>query len=252
MDMPTSRRGTHLAARDRRLALGGGCWVALAARWAEAVVARIDAGLATGSLDATLPDGRRVRLGGRAPGPAAAIVLANWMPVVRLMLVGIGGVRARAFRRRLDLARPGSDLRAVRRQPDDARQRGAGARACRGSLNRLVRAVEERLRPRRNIEFHYDLGNDFYAAWLDPGMTYSSALFDADRRPRSRADAQDPRAARRGRGPARRPACSRSAAAGAASPRSRRATMARTSTASRCRPSSSPTPARGVPGRPSA
>jgi cyclopropane-fatty-acyl-phospholipid synthase len=30
---------------------------------------------------------------------------------------------------------------------------------------------------RKNIEFHYDLGNDFYAAWLDPGMTYSSAVF---------------------------------------------------------------------------
>lgn len=30
---------------------------------------------------------------------------------------------------------------------------------------------------RRNIEAHYDMGNDFYALWLDPGMTYSSALF---------------------------------------------------------------------------
>lgn len=30
---------------------------------------------------------------------------------------------------------------------------------------------------RRNIAAHYDLGNAFYAAWLDPGMTYSSALF---------------------------------------------------------------------------
>ncbi|TVR96739.1 MAG: class I SAM-dependent methyltransferase [Rhodospirillales bacterium] len=41
-----------------------------------------------------------------------------------------------------------------------------------------------RLRPntrrgsRRNIAFHYDLGNQFYAAWLDPSLTYSSALFD--------------------------------------------------------------------------
>jgi cyclopropane-fatty-acyl-phospholipid synthase len=33
----------------------------------------------------------------------------------------------------------------------------------------------------RNIAYHYDLGNAFYAAWLDGGMTYSSALF-ADRR----------------------------------------------------------------------
>ena len=31
---------------------------------------------------------------------------------------------------------------------------------------------------RRNIAAHYDMGNDFYALWLDPGMTYSSALFD--------------------------------------------------------------------------
>ena len=30
---------------------------------------------------------------------------------------------------------------------------------------------------RRNISAHYDLGNDFYALWLDPSMTYSSALF---------------------------------------------------------------------------
>ena len=32
-------------------------------------------------------------------------------------------------------------------------------------------------RARRNIVAHYDLGNAFYAAWLDPGMTYSSAVF---------------------------------------------------------------------------
>lgn len=32
-------------------------------------------------------------------------------------------------------------------------------------------------RAARNIAHHYDLGNDFYAEWLDPSMTYSSALF---------------------------------------------------------------------------
>ena len=30
---------------------------------------------------------------------------------------------------------------------------------------------------RRNIAYHYDLGNEFYALWLDRSMTYSSALF---------------------------------------------------------------------------
>lgn len=32
---------------------------------------------------------------------------------------------------------------------------------------------------KRNIEAHYDLGNDFYESWLDKSMTYSSALFEA-------------------------------------------------------------------------
>ncbi len=30
---------------------------------------------------------------------------------------------------------------------------------------------------RKNIRFHYDLGNDFYKSWLDKSMTYSSAIF---------------------------------------------------------------------------
>ncbi len=33
---------------------------------------------------------------------------------------------------------------------------------------------------RKNISYHYDLGNDFYSLWLDPSMTYSSALFHDD------------------------------------------------------------------------
>jgi cyclopropane-fatty-acyl-phospholipid synthase len=51
---------------------------------------------------------------------------------------------------------------------------------------RLVERVRHALRRNtrrgsaRNIAYHYDLGNAFYAAWLDPGMTYSSAMF-ADR-----------------------------------------------------------------------
>jgi cyclopropane-fatty-acyl-phospholipid synthase len=32
----------------------------------------------------------------------------------------------------------------------------------------------------RNIHAHYDLGNDFYALWLDSTMTYSSAIFKND------------------------------------------------------------------------
>ncbi len=33
---------------------------------------------------------------------------------------------------------------------------------------------------KKNIHAHYDIGNDFYQLWLDPSMTYSSALFSND------------------------------------------------------------------------
>ncbi|MEV7027875.1 class I SAM-dependent methyltransferase, partial [Kitasatospora sp. NPDC093558] len=29
-----------------------------------------------------------------------------------------------------------------------------------------------------DIEAHYDIGNEFYALWLDPDLTYSCALWD--------------------------------------------------------------------------
>jgi len=56
----------------------------------------------------------------------------------------------------------------------------------RWTLVRILNRLQHRFRSntksgsRRNIAYHYDLGNDFYTQWLDEGMTYSSALFDAD------------------------------------------------------------------------
>ena len=46
---------------------------------------------------------------------------------------------------------------------------------------RIVHALRSNTKngARKNIQAHYDLGNDFYGLWLDPSMTYSSALFGA-------------------------------------------------------------------------
>jgi len=48
-------------------------------------------------------------------------------------------------------------------------------------MHRLVHLLRANTRAgsRRNIAAHYDLGNDFYALWLDAGMTYSSAVFES-------------------------------------------------------------------------
>ncbi len=65
-----------------------------------------------------------------------------------------------------------------------ASNRDVLARAVYGSFWRLIgHRILHLLRSntrrgsRRNIEAHYDLGNNFYTEWLDPSMTYSSALF---------------------------------------------------------------------------
>jgi cyclopropane-fatty-acyl-phospholipid synthase len=60
-----------------------------------------------------------------------------------------------------------------------------------GALYRLRHLFNRNSRAgsRRNIHAHYDLGNPFYSVWLDPSMTYSSALFGDDPA-RSLQDAQ--------------------------------------------------------------
>ncbi len=62
---------------------------------------------------------------------------------------------------------------------------GSKTRALALNLLKVANRVQHLLRPndvrtaKRNISEHYDLGNDFYALWLDPTMTYSSARFTA-------------------------------------------------------------------------
>src|SRR5208283_767951 len=51
-------------------------------------------------------------------------------------------------------------------------------------LSSLADTVKHRLRgntlsgSRRNISYHYDLGNDFYRLFLDPTMAYSCAYYN--------------------------------------------------------------------------
>jgi cyclopropane-fatty-acyl-phospholipid synthase len=68
-----------------------------------------------------------------------------------------------------------------------ADNRDALRRAVYGSWRKLVTARvrhwlnrNSRTGSKRNIAAHYDLGNDFYKLWLDPSMSYSSALYRPD------------------------------------------------------------------------
>ena len=67
-----------------------------------------------------------------------------------------------------------------------AKNRDALKQAVYGSWRKLLAARlrhwlngNSRTGSKRNIMAHYDLGNDFYKLWLDPSMSYSSALYRA-------------------------------------------------------------------------
>ncbi len=40
-------------------------------------------------------------------------------------------------------------------------------------------SIVNRIKEKRNVQYHYDLGDDFYRLWLDESMTYSCAFFSS-------------------------------------------------------------------------
>lgn len=171
-------RGEHLVKADRRFATGAGVIGALAAPGFSRVLDLIHDRLERGGIDATLPDGARRRIGFHRPGPVAVVNLNSWMSLVRLATSGsVGWYKAWAA--------------GEWSSPDPvplfelfmANGVSLGELGRAKGLRRWVNKVAHRLRDnglgqaRENIAAHYDLGNDFYAEWLDPSMTYSSARF---------------------------------------------------------------------------
>lgn len=144
----------------------------------EQVLARIHDGLAQGAIEATLPGGERRVIGGHAPGPRPVVHVVRWRALRRLASGGSAGWYEAWAAGDWTSPDPVSlfELFMLNR-----RTLGSAARA-RG-VSRLARRAWHWLRrnhragAKRNIAAHYDLGNDFYSEWLDPSLTYSSALF---------------------------------------------------------------------------
>ena len=132
-----------------------------------------------GCIDFVLDDGRTFRAEGPHPGPVCEIQIHNFGIFERLLREGQLGF-CDAY---LDGQWSTPDLQAfmdyIHADNDEVFDSFPG--------QKLVQFYE-RLRfwmqgnskgqARKNISYHYDLGNDFYGLWLDKTMTYSSALFE--------------------------------------------------------------------------
>lgn len=134
--------------------------------------------ISVGILTVEFPSGRRALFKGAIEGPSAFIKILNLRLLHRLMargdlglaegfmegewespdltaLIALGGVNANALKRTL--------------QPNWFNK-------IRNRLHHKKHA-NTKTGSRRNIAAHYDLGNTFYAHWLDRSMSYSSAIF---------------------------------------------------------------------------
>jgi cyclopropane-fatty-acyl-phospholipid synthase len=140
---------------------------------------RFVAGLAHGSIEATLPDGVTRRLGGRGEGTDAQVTIRDWRALLRLATGGSVGWYQAWEAGEWDSADPVALFALFM---ENGESLGNAGRAH-GPWRLAARVLHwfnrnTRIGSRRNIQAHYDLGNDFYAQWLDPTMSYSSARFD--------------------------------------------------------------------------
>jgi cyclopropane-fatty-acyl-phospholipid synthase len=131
-----------------------------------------------GTLTVTLPSGASIQHQGERAGPAAVLFVRRWRALWRMISTGSLGL-ARAY---MDDDCRSPDIGAL--LDFGVQNQAAAAKAtfrllpsrCRERFRHWRRA-NTRQGSRRNISAHYDLGNSFYALWLDSGMNYSSALY---------------------------------------------------------------------------
>jgi cyclopropane-fatty-acyl-phospholipid synthase len=138
--------------------------------------------LRRGSLEVCLGDNQPIRLQGAEPGPAAAIRIRRPAALLRRVAwrgdLGFGEAYVAGD---WDSEDPARLLELLARNMDALSSSDARSwlvQALVGLRHRLRR--NSRRGSRRNIAAHYDLGNEFYAQWLDASMTYSAALFQGD------------------------------------------------------------------------
>jgi cyclopropane-fatty-acyl-phospholipid synthase len=131
-----------------------------------------------GRLALTFPDGQQALFG--SGDLVADIALRNWDPIDAAFDRGDIGFAESFIAGNWQSTDPALLLRFV------LRHRTSVDRLIFGSpIGRLVYRLRHLARRNsrrgaaRNIRSHDELGNEFYAIWLDPSMTYSSALFES-------------------------------------------------------------------------
>jgi len=140
------------------------------------LVRRVLRHLHCGRLTILLPSGERIEHVGAAPGPHGAIALRDIRALRRVLTRGDVGFAEGYLAGEWD-SPDLTALIALLAQNVARLDRTLDGFWPVRLWRRLAHALNGNSAQgsRRNIAFHYDLGNDFYRLWLDASMTYSSA-----------------------------------------------------------------------------
>jgi len=142
-------------------------------------------GMQCGRLRVVLPDGSERVFGGLGEEPRAEIRVKDeefFRCCVLYGPIGFGEAYMDGLWETDDLV--GVIAWFIRNADESTVLEGSGRTDVRIGLMNFAHKVAHQLRPnsrrtsRRNISEHYDLSNEFFALWLDPTMTYSSAYWD--------------------------------------------------------------------------
>jgi cyclopropane-fatty-acyl-phospholipid synthase len=133
-----------------------------------------------GSVTVILPNGRTRTIGNTAGGVHSVLRLKNFRVLTQAMQRGTVGFAAAYMNGDIEV----DDLTALFQF--FLQNRDTFEKANPGFFRKAAADLHYHLARRntlegskKNIAEHYDLGNDFYGQWLDPSMTYSSALFES-------------------------------------------------------------------------
>lgn len=132
-----------------------------------------------GSLFIRLPNDRCVRFDSNNSGPIAKLHLKNWKLPRKVALGGTIGV-AESY---MDEDWDSPDVTAMLEFFLINRSIYGDVASQSPIINFIENArhwfnKNTKSGSQKNISAHYDLGNEFYSLWLDPSMTYSSAIYE--------------------------------------------------------------------------
>ena len=137
------------------------------------------AALEYGELEFIAPKGEVTVARGAQPGPKARFHIHEWDVLRRIMARGDIGLGEEFIAGSWDTDSVENLVSLFLLNLDHFSDFSDG-----NILNRLGFVIHNALVRRnsisgsaRNIQDHYDVGNDFYSLWLDKSMTYSSALY---------------------------------------------------------------------------